>query len=135
MDKSSFSGSVLGYFWVNAVYFASVVFTANILMPFGLCYRERWMAKHTIINGKQLQFNGRGTELFLRKQFLAIISPIILAIGLSFFFAGGRSELIPGVAISSVSVVIIATYLIFTLWLARRMRKWIVKHTTFIEPL
>ena len=63
--------------------------------------KERWLAKHTIIDGKQLVFDGKGIQLFGQyiKWFLLSI----------------------------------VTFGIYTLWLGIKMKKWVVKHTHFIE--
>jgi len=131
-NNSKFTGGPLGYLVVNVALIASIVFTASIALPWALCFRERWFAKHTIIDGKKLEFYGSGTVLFLRMFLIALIGPILigLAIGLFFAFFGGDSEqTVLGVTLwSTISVVL---YALFTLWLTLRMKKWIVKHTRF----
>ena len=132
--ESKFSGSFFGYAWVNFVYYASVILTANIAMPFGLCYRERWVAKHTVIHGKQLEFYGSAIKLFLKKRLFAVVSPILLALAMGLFFTGDRAQELGGVAYGfriALLVMVLLGYFLYTVWLSRRMRKWIVKHTRF----
>ena len=131
MSESKFSGSLLGYFWVNLVFIASIVLTANLLMPFGLCYRERWMAKNTIINGKQLEFNGSGMKLFLKMQFFAFASPFIFAMAAGLFFTRDRVNNTPEWILLMASILFLIAYVLFTVWLLRNMKRWIVKNTTF----
>ena len=38
--------------------------TFGIALPWAVCIKERWIAKHTIIDGKQLVFDGNGGQLF-----------------------------------------------------------------------
>jgi len=139
MDKkeSKFSGSLLGYAWVNIVYLASIILTANILMPFGLCYRERWMADHTIINGKQMKFNGSGTILFVKKRIIAIISPILLATAATLFFTRDKISSTGALAeylFLATSILFLLGYIIFTIWYLRGLKKWVIKNTTFVTP-
>lgn len=105
-------------------------------MPFGLCYRERWITKHTIIMGKQLEFYGSGTTLFLRKFLFIIFGPILigLAMGLFFILFGdyvGGDDSIPFVGMALVPFLTLLFFAFFTAWLARRMKKWIVRYTRF----
>jgi uncharacterized membrane protein YjgN (DUF898 family) len=40
------------------------VFTLGIAYPYAVVLQERWKAKHTYIQGRQLQFTGTGLGLF-----------------------------------------------------------------------
>lgn len=40
------------------------LFTLFIAMPATICWKQRWLAKHTVINGKRLVFDGKGMQLF-----------------------------------------------------------------------
>jgi len=134
MKESKFSGSFFGYAWVNFVYYASIILTANVAMPFGLCYRERWLAKHTVINGKQLDFYGSATKLFLKKRFFAIIGPILLAMAAGLFFTRDRNQGMGAIADGTriaLLITVLLGYLLYTAWLSRRMKKWIIKYTRF----
>jgi len=132
MKDSKFTGGVFGYLIVNVVLLLSIIFTAGITMPWALCFRERWTAKHTIIDGKQLEFYGSGTVLFLHTILIALIGPILIGIAIGLFFAlfgGDNEQTVLGVTLwSTISLIL---YTLFTLWLALRMKKWIVKHTRF----
>ena len=134
--ESTFSGSFFGFAWVNIVYFASTFLTANILMPFGLCYREKWLAKHTVIEGKQLEFYGNAVVLFIKKRLFAIVAPVLLGIAAALLLTGDSIQEFGYVAEGfRVAIIVLAftVYFLYTVWLARRMRKWIIKHTRFCE--
>ncbi|MCL2755610.1 MAG: YjgN family protein [Firmicutes bacterium] len=135
---SRFTGGLMMWIWVNFVYIASIVFSAGLLMPFGLCYREKWITKHTYIEGKQLEFYGRATTLFLRKAFFIIFGPMIIGLAIGLFFAifgsyiGGDSD-IPILGTTLFPLITALVFALFTAWIARRMKKWVVKHTRFAK--
>ena len=137
--ESKFTGGLIGWIWVNTLFYASIIFTAGILMPFALCYRERWLARHTILSGKQLEFYGSSIVLFLRKILILIFGPILIGLAVGLFFALFGSYLgndYDGPSIFGMALVPLVTailFALFTAWIARRMRKWIIKHTRLIE--
>ena len=133
--ESEFNGGLIGWAWVNAVFYASIIFTAGILSPFALCYRERWMAKHTVICGKQLEFYGNSVKLFLKTIAFLVFGPILIGLGIGLFFAifgdrvGGEGSIILGVTL--LPLLTLLAFAMFSAWITRRMRKWITKHTRF----
>ena len=64
MKKSEFDGRLLGLIGTSVVCFLTIFFTLGIGTPWAVCRQERWYAKHTYIDGKQLTFDGEGGELF-----------------------------------------------------------------------
>lgn len=40
------------------------IFSAGIALPFAIVLRQRWLAKHTFIEGRRLMFTGTGIGLF-----------------------------------------------------------------------
>lgn len=136
-NESKFSGKLIGFTWVNLVYWASVLLTANLLMPFGLAYRERYMARHTVINGKQLEFFGSGTKLFIKKLVIALISPILLGAATTFFLLAqdniGGDGGINDYLLLIFSIIAITAYVLFTVYLILRLKRWVIKHTRFKE--
>ena len=62
--QSQFTGSLLGLIGVNIVMSLIISFTLSICTPWAICYKERWMAEHTFIDGHQLVFDGTGGQLF-----------------------------------------------------------------------
>ena len=75
--KSEFNGSALGHFGVNLLCFFVTIITLSLGMYWARCYKERWMAKHTIIDGRQLRFDGKAIQYFGKRVlwfFLTIIT-------------------------------------------------------------
>ena len=134
---SRFTGGLIMWTWVNAVYFASIIFTAGLLMPFGLCYRERWITKHTVIEGKRLEFYGSSVVLFLRKILFIILGPIIIGFAIGLFFVlfgsylGNGEGDIPVLGVALLPLLTTLFFLLFMAFLARNMKRWIVRHTRF----
>lgn len=64
MEKSKFTGGLLGLIGTNILAMIIIVFTLGICFPWAVCIRQQWIAKHTYIEGKQLEFVGSAIELF-----------------------------------------------------------------------
>jgi len=134
MTESKFTGKLLPFAWVTLVYWASVLLTANIAMPFGLAYRQRYIAKHTYINGKQLEFFGSGTKLFVKKLAVAIISPILLSTATTLFLTRGNvgdANSFHEHLMLGLSILALVAYALFTVWIILRLKRWVIKHTRF----
>jgi len=61
---SKFTGGILGAIGIGLLFYLITIFTLFIGLPWAVCIRERWYAKHTCIEGKQLAFDGNGFQLF-----------------------------------------------------------------------
>ncbi len=61
--ESKFTGSLLGLFGVTILVALMTMFTFGIAFPWAICMYHKWYAKHTIIDGKQLYFDGTGAQL------------------------------------------------------------------------
>lgn len=67
MDKkSTFDGSTLEYIGYSILAYLLVFFTLGIMSWYASCMLLRWTTKHTIIEGKRLQFNGKAWDLFVK---------------------------------------------------------------------
>lgn len=62
--ESKFTGGLLGLIGIAILTIIIILFTLGIGTPWAVCMKHRWMTKHTIINGKQLYFDGNGGQLF-----------------------------------------------------------------------
>ena len=83
--KSEFRGKVFEciglYFFVV---FCSIL-TLGIASPWLTCMLEKWIAENSVIDGKRLVFDGRGSKLFwLELKWLVFI---IITIGIYSFWA------------------------------------------------
>jgi len=132
--ESLFTGGLFGYIRVYGFIFFAITFTASLALPWAMCHRERWLAKHTHIEEKQLEFYGDWKVLFARKILLIIFGPILigLAIGAIAMIVGdGGNDDINVFGFGLFSTLMFVAYLLFVAWLALRMKKWIVRHTRF----
>lgn len=59
-----FDGGAATYFGTGILAFLVTVASLGFAYPFALVLRERWKAKHTYIEGRQLIFTGTGLGLF-----------------------------------------------------------------------
>ena len=59
-----FDGGAATYWGTAFLATLITLFTAGICYPFSLVLRERWKAKHTYIDGRQLVFDGSAWALF-----------------------------------------------------------------------
>ncbi len=59
----TFDGSVLGRFALSVLCAIVNVFTLFICLPFTICWKQKWLCKHTVYDGKRLSFNGNGLQL------------------------------------------------------------------------
>lgn len=62
--ESKFTGGLLGLIGISILQWIIITFTLGICAPWAICIKERWIAKHTIIDGKHLIFDGKGIQLF-----------------------------------------------------------------------
>ena len=62
--ESKFSGGLLGLIGTNIIVFLLSVCTLGLAVPWGVCIKQGWIAKHTILEGRQMYFDGNGAQLF-----------------------------------------------------------------------
>ena len=62
--ESKFTGGLLGLIGISILQGLIITFTFGIATPWAVCLKESWIAKHTIIDGRQLVFDGTGGQLF-----------------------------------------------------------------------
>ena len=62
--ESTFDGGAGGYLGITIVNFFARILTLGLLTPWAICRLNRWCAKHTIISGVQLSFDGLTMQLF-----------------------------------------------------------------------
>lgn len=65
-DGSYFDGGYFAYIGYNiAVGFLTAV-TFGMAFPWLKCWYQKWLASHTVINGKRMSFDGNGGEFFAK---------------------------------------------------------------------
>ena len=63
-NRSEFTGGLLGLICVNILQGLLITITLGLGAPWAICMKERWIARHTYIEGRQLKFDGTGSQLF-----------------------------------------------------------------------
>jgi uncharacterized membrane protein YjgN (DUF898 family) len=84
----AFDGGAGTYIGTGLLAFFITVLTLGICYPFAYVLRERWRAKHSYIDGRQLVFVGSGLGLFA--MWLKWFVLIIITIGIYAFWVGPR---------------------------------------------
>ena len=62
--ESKFSGGLLGLIGISILQGLLIGLTFGLATPWAVCLKESWMAKHTVIDGRQVVFDGTGGQLF-----------------------------------------------------------------------
>ena len=75
--ESFFDAKLLGLIGVNLITIVLSCISFGILLPFCICYKNRWIKMHTIITRKRIIFKGRALSLFgnmIKWVFLTLIT-------------------------------------------------------------
>lgn len=78
--ESKFDGRLIGLIGIGILQTLLIAITLGIGTPWAVCIRERWMAKHTIIDGQRLVFDGKGGQLFGKYIVWLLLTIITLGI-------------------------------------------------------
>ncbi len=62
--ESKFTGGLLGMIGIGILQGLIITFTLGLGLPWAVCLKQRWIAKHTTIDGRRLTFDGTGGQLF-----------------------------------------------------------------------
>lgn len=84
----AFDGGAATYVGTGILALLITLCTAGICYPFALVLRERWRAKHSYIDGHQLQFTGSAWGLF--GNWIKWFALIVITIGIYGFWVGPR---------------------------------------------
>jgi uncharacterized membrane protein YjgN (DUF898 family) len=84
----TFDGGAGTFLGTGILAFLVTVFSLGIAYPFALVLRQRWIAKHTMINGVRLRFTGTGVGLFGNWIKWLLLS--IVTIGIYLLWVGPR---------------------------------------------
>lgn len=63
-QESYFDDGLLQLIGYNILGILVTVFTLGICLPWAYCMIYRWETKHTVINGRRLEFDGTAIQLF-----------------------------------------------------------------------
>ncbi len=84
--QSKFTGGLLGLIGINILQFLIIICSLSIATPWAICLKQRWLASHTIIDGKELFFDGTGAQLFGKYLFWMLLT--IITLGVYSFWLG-----------------------------------------------
>jgi uncharacterized membrane protein YjgN (DUF898 family) len=82
---SYFDGGLLGLVGVSILGFLVTFFTLGICLPWAVTMKEKWVAEHTVIEGRRLQFTGTAMGLF--GQWIKILLLCFITLGIYGFWA------------------------------------------------
>ncbi len=83
-SDSEFTGSTFGLLGVNLITFLVSVITLGFAMPGMICFKERWYARHTIVDNHRVTFDGNGMQLF--GKWIGWLIMTALTVGIFAFF-------------------------------------------------
>jgi len=88
--RFTFDGGAATYVGTALLGFLITVLTLGVCYPFALVLGERWRAKHSYIDGRQLIFTGSAWSLF--GNWLKWLALSIITIGVYLFWVGPRIQ-------------------------------------------
>ena len=78
--ESKFTGGLLGLIGISLGMVILSAITLGIGMPWAMCMQQRWISKHSHIDGMQLVFDGKGGQLFVKLIVWGFLTVITLGI-------------------------------------------------------
>ena len=88
--KFTFDGGAATYLGTAILGIIITVFSLGICYPFALVLRQRWRAKHSYIDGKQLIFTGSAIGLF--GNWIKWFVLIVITFGIYLLWVGPRIQ-------------------------------------------
>ena len=86
-SESKYTGGAFGYFFSGVLVAVVSIISLFFAAPAMLCWRERYVMRHTYINGMRLTFDGKGSQLFGRFMLWTLLSVITFGIYYLFFMS------------------------------------------------
>lgn len=84
----TFDGGAATYWGIALLAFLVTVCTIGIMYPFGLVMRLKWRSRHTLIDGRRLEFVGTATGLV--GNWLKWLMLCIITVGIYTLWIGPR---------------------------------------------
>lgn len=78
--ESYFYGKLLGLIGINIFTVLLTLVSFGLLFPFAICYKQKWIAKHTVINCKKIVFDGKALSLIGHYLLWYLLSIVTLGI-------------------------------------------------------
>ena len=84
--KSKFNGGLLGLIGMSILTGLLCTTTLGLGTPWAICMFAEWMAKHTVIDGHKVTFDGNGLQLF--GSYIKWFLLTIITLGIYGFWVG-----------------------------------------------
>ena len=84
-DISKFSGGMLANYFIRLATLIVSLITLGLAYPAMVCWKLKWEASHTYLNGKQLAFDGNAMQLMGKYVLWLFLS--IITFGLYYIFS------------------------------------------------
>lgn len=84
--ESKFTGGLLGLIGITILCVILNIITLFIAVPWTVCMKEKWYAKHTYIDGEQLTFDGNGAQLI--GNYIKWLLLTLITLGIYSFWLG-----------------------------------------------
>lgn len=130
MERSYFDGTVLQLVGYSLLAGLLTAVTLGIGYPWALCMLKRWETKHTYIESKRLNFDGKGLQLLGMWIMLAIIPLVILCTALYILLPVARSET-GSIVAGFIFLALLIAALFYGYFVQIQIKKWTVRHTDF----
>ena len=88
--ESKFDGGLLGLIGINILQSLLIAITLGFGAPWAICMKQRWIAKHTVIDGQRLVFDGTGGQLF--GNYIKWILLTLITFGIYGFWLGIKMQ-------------------------------------------
>ncbi len=79
-NKSKFTGGAFANFFIHLGMVLVSLITLGFAFPAMYCVVQRWVASHTYVDGKQMEFDGKGGQLLGKMIVWALLTIITLGI-------------------------------------------------------
>ena len=125
LPDSEFTGTMLEFLGIRLATSFFSALTLGIAHPWLVCWKEKWYADHTYIDGKQLRFEGSGSQLFV--TWLLWLLPAF-AIPL----VGGLLGALLGEDVLGAMIILVVLAELYVFYRINwNLRKWLVQHSYF----
>ncbi|MBO5416195.1 MAG: DUF898 family protein [Clostridia bacterium] len=86
-EKSKFHGTIFGWFGVRMLVTLGTIFSLGIAFPWLVCFRQKYIASRTTINGRKQRFDGNGLQLLGKYILWVLLAIVTLGVGAFFLKA------------------------------------------------
>lgn len=130
MKKSYFDGTVLQHFGYSLLAGMFTAITFGIGAPWAYCGLHRWEIKHTVIDSRRLEFDGKGLQLLLLALKLFFLPILIFICAALIYRPFVETDIGPLISIlTGLALLILSIF--YGSFVVIQFSKWAVSHTHF----